>query len=128
MTHGGTDGMLTARDHKYNLDVLWAPFKPSKCPSLAGKPKIFIIQVVFHSSSLFKKKICTIYLFSYRLVVVILLTLESALDIYQHSMDKFNMMQSAPMIKRFSVKFTCYPIRQISCSHFQQLKVWCLIF
>jgi caspase-like apoptosis-related cysteine protease len=46
LTHG-EDGMLTARDSNimYNVDMLWTPFTADKCPTLAGKPKLFFIQV-----------------------------------------------------------------------------------
>lgn len=45
LTHG-EKGMLAPRDSNimYNVDVLWKPFTADKCPTLAGKPKLFFIQ------------------------------------------------------------------------------------
>jgi len=45
MTHGLTSGLLAAYDCHYEVRKLWLPFTADKCLSLAGKPKIFIIQV-----------------------------------------------------------------------------------
>ncbi|XP_025835836.1 caspase-1-like [Agrilus planipennis] len=44
LTHGESNG-LHAYDHMYSVDTLWTPFVGNKCPSLVGKPKIFLIQV-----------------------------------------------------------------------------------
>lgn len=44
MTHGD-NGILYARDEHYSVKKLWAPFSPLHCPTLAGKPKLFFIQV-----------------------------------------------------------------------------------
>jgi caspase 7 len=46
LTHGGK-GELFAYDHTYDSDRLWMNFTANRCPSLAGKPKIFIVQVLF---------------------------------------------------------------------------------
>lgn len=46
MTHGDR-GMIYARDHAYRPDFLWSRFAGSKCTTLAGKPKLFFIQVSF---------------------------------------------------------------------------------
>ncbi|XP_030561767.1 caspase-like [Drosophila novamexicana] len=43
LTHGD-NGVLYAKDKLYKLDDIWEAFSADKCPSLAGKPKIFIIQ------------------------------------------------------------------------------------
>lgn len=45
LTHG-ENGMLAPRDSQvlYNVDMLWKPFTADKCPTLAGKPKLFFIQ------------------------------------------------------------------------------------
>lgn len=43
MTHG-YKGKLYAKDTHYNPELLRSLFTSDKCPSLAGKPKIFIIQ------------------------------------------------------------------------------------
>jgi caspase-like apoptosis-related cysteine protease len=47
MTHGKENGLLVPRDSSvcYNVDMLWKPFTADKCPTLAGKPKLFFIQV-----------------------------------------------------------------------------------
>lgn len=43
LTHGEM-GMLYAKDTHYKPDNLWYYFTGDKCPSLAGKPKLFFIQ------------------------------------------------------------------------------------
>lgn len=40
----GEQGIIYAKDSHYKPDHLWSYFTPDKCPSLAGKPKIFFIQ------------------------------------------------------------------------------------
>jgi hypothetical protein len=40
----GEQGVLWARDEKYNTDAVFSFFKGDRCPTLAGKPKIFFIQ------------------------------------------------------------------------------------
>lgn len=43
LSHGEL-GYIYARDCQYKLDVIWNNFTATKCPSLAGKPKLFFIQ------------------------------------------------------------------------------------
>jgi len=43
LSHGEL-GILYASDHAYKPDRLWSPFDAEKCPTLAGKPKMFFIQ------------------------------------------------------------------------------------
>lgn len=43
MSHGERGGWIFAKDGKMRVDELWKTFT-EKCPSLAGKPKIFFIQ------------------------------------------------------------------------------------
>ncbi|XP_028176285.1 caspase-1-like [Ostrinia furnacalis] len=43
LTHGEL-GMLYAKDTHYKPDNLWYYFTADKCPTLAGKPKLFFIQ------------------------------------------------------------------------------------
>jgi len=45
LTHGAESNLLAAYDFHYDVETLWLPFTADKCLSLAGKPKIFIIQV-----------------------------------------------------------------------------------
>jgi caspase-like apoptosis-related cysteine protease len=45
LTHGESSKFLHAHDSLYNVEDLWLPFTADKCLSLAGKPKVFIIQV-----------------------------------------------------------------------------------
>jgi len=45
MSHGTDNGFLYARDVQYPVDTLWNPFNAENCPSLAGKPKLFFVQV-----------------------------------------------------------------------------------
>ncbi|KAI9555367.1 hypothetical protein GHT06_017882 [Daphnia sinensis] len=40
----GMDGKIYTSDSFYHPDELWLPFTSDKCPSLAGKPKLFFIQ------------------------------------------------------------------------------------
>ncbi|XP_057366928.1 caspase-1-like isoform X2 [Daphnia carinata] len=40
----GMHGTIYASDSFYHFDDLWRPFTSDKCPSLAGKPKLFFIQ------------------------------------------------------------------------------------
>lgn len=44
MTHG-KEGILAARDTFYTINNLWSCFSPLHCKSLAGKPKLFFIDV-----------------------------------------------------------------------------------
>lgn len=43
LTHGEL-GRLLAHDTHYDADTLWSYFTSDKCPTLAGKPKLFFIQ------------------------------------------------------------------------------------
>lgn len=45
LTHGDQDDVLYAKDGKYKLKDVTRLFGADKCPSLAGKPKLFFIQV-----------------------------------------------------------------------------------
>lgn len=44
LTHG-EEGYVFGTDDKVQVEQMVAPFKGHKCLSLAGKPKIFLIQV-----------------------------------------------------------------------------------
>ncbi|XP_073978810.1 caspase-1-like isoform X2 [Rhodnius prolixus] len=44
LTHGVESNYLHARDVLYRVGELWQPFTPDRCPTLAGKPKLFFIQ------------------------------------------------------------------------------------
>ena len=44
MCHGEEGYLLDSRGHKYEPGVLWTPFTADLCPSLAGKPKIVLLQ------------------------------------------------------------------------------------
>lgn len=43
LSHGEL-GLLYAHDTSYKPDSIWAYFTSDKCPTLAGKPKLFFIQ------------------------------------------------------------------------------------
>lgn len=43
LSHGEL-GYIYARDVQYKLDSIWSYFTATRCPSLAGKPKLFFIQ------------------------------------------------------------------------------------
>ncbi len=45
MSHGD-EGILFARDQGYRAEQLFSYFTSDKCPTLAGKPKNFVIQVI----------------------------------------------------------------------------------
>lgn len=40
----GEQHLLYAHDNSYKADLLWNHFTGDKCPTLAGKPKLFFIQ------------------------------------------------------------------------------------
>ena len=45
MTHGDEEGFLyDSQSWKFEAKKLWAPFTPDLCPTLAGKPKLFLVQ------------------------------------------------------------------------------------
>lgn len=63
LTHGFDSGYLYARDTIYSIDSLWLPFTADRCLTLAGKPKIFFVQVRFLSTCLLNPTQCrTFYL------------------------------------------------------------------
>ena len=64
LTHG-SEGHLSARDKSYEVKKLWEPFTSNNCPSLAEKPKLFIIQVGFSLIYCLR----SMYLLTYYLVV-----------------------------------------------------------
>ncbi|EDW12820.1 caspase [Drosophila mojavensis] len=43
LTHG-KNNKVYAHDHSYELERIWESFTADKCPTLAGKPKIIIVQ------------------------------------------------------------------------------------
>lgn len=45
LTYGSNKGLLSARDGAYHLQDIAEQFTERRCPTLAGKPKIFMIQV-----------------------------------------------------------------------------------
>lgn len=55
-THGKGKGKLYAYDDFYKADTLWSSFTGDVCPSLAGKPKLFIVQVSVQSVRVFLVK------------------------------------------------------------------------
>lgn len=44
LTHGEPNNLLAAKDKMYVTSILFDRFTADNCPSLAGKPKIFVIQ------------------------------------------------------------------------------------
>ncbi len=52
LTHGDRH-WLFARDRQYQLDWLWPILDVDNCPSLAGKPKLFLVQVSQSSPDMF---------------------------------------------------------------------------
>lgn len=49
LSHGMGTSYILAHDYPYPADMLWAPFIPDRCPTLAGKPKLFLVQVCLFS-------------------------------------------------------------------------------
>lgn len=47
LTHGINSSYIYARDTIYPIETLWNSFTADNCPSLAGKPKLFFIQVIY---------------------------------------------------------------------------------
>ncbi|EDW81184.2 uncharacterized protein Dwil_GK11927 [Drosophila willistoni] len=43
LSHGKM-GFINAKDKEYKLDSIWSCFTADRCPTLAGKPKLFFIQ------------------------------------------------------------------------------------
>lgn len=60
LTHGLGERYLWANDMPYFVEKLWLPFTADKCRTLAGKPKIFFIQVnmIFFSPFLKAHLLC----------------------------------------------------------------------
>jgi caspase-like apoptosis-related cysteine protease len=52
LTHGYGKRHLYAYDYYYETNILFSSFTADACPELAGKPKIFIIQVSVKSARL----------------------------------------------------------------------------
>ena len=44
MLSHGNEGILYGYDHSYPAQKIWEPFTADRCPSLAGKPKLFFLQ------------------------------------------------------------------------------------
>uniref|UniRef100_A0A182QT84 Caspase n=1 Tax=Anopheles farauti TaxID=69004 RepID=A0A182QT84_9DIPT len=44
LTHGEDCDFVYAHDCSYDLSIIWSFFTADNCPSLAGRPKIFIVQ------------------------------------------------------------------------------------
>ncbi len=49
----GTEDTLFAKDEQYPPQNLWKQFSGYNCPGLAGKPKLFFIEVNFKISQIF---------------------------------------------------------------------------
>lgn len=45
LSHGINSTFVYAKDNPYPVEVLWSSFTADKCPTLAGKPKLFFVQV-----------------------------------------------------------------------------------
>ena len=50
LSHGEEGGYVYGHDDKISLDDLVRPIKGNNCKSLAGKPKIFLIQVIINET------------------------------------------------------------------------------
>lgn len=47
LSHGINSTFVYAKDNPYPVEVLWSAFTADKCPTLAGKPKLFFVQVIY---------------------------------------------------------------------------------
>lgn len=47
LTHGKIGDNVSAYDMPYPVQMIWQPFSGNSCTSLAGKPKLFFIQVKY---------------------------------------------------------------------------------
>jgi len=47
LSHGINSSLVYAKDNPYPVEYLWSSFTADACPSLAGKPKLFFVQVIF---------------------------------------------------------------------------------
>lgn len=45
LSHGINSSFVYAKDNPYPVECLWSSFTADNCPSLAGKPKLFFVQV-----------------------------------------------------------------------------------
>jgi len=52
LTHGMGASYIYAKDAPYPTEILWNTFTPDKCTTLAGKPKLFFVQVILYSKDL----------------------------------------------------------------------------
>jgi hypothetical protein len=52
MTHGERNTVYMTDGAQIPVNLIWENFEAHKCPSLAGKPKIFIVQVTSDSISI----------------------------------------------------------------------------
>ena len=59
----GEHGLLYAHDRAFQPYLLWAPFAANLCPTLAGKPKLFFIQVGFPKFCVIFSIVTTLYTF-----------------------------------------------------------------
>lgn len=46
LTHGVSASFIYAKDNPYPVEFLWNSFTADKCLTLAGKPKLFFVQVI----------------------------------------------------------------------------------
>jgi caspase 7 len=53
LTHGEVN-LLHAKDTRYEPEKLWKSFTADECTTLAGKPKLFFIQVTKNLGFIFK--------------------------------------------------------------------------
>jgi len=44
LTHGTSNNVLYTKEGMYHIHDIWSYFLPYKCPSLAGKPKLYFVQ------------------------------------------------------------------------------------
>ena len=46
LSHGDSNGFISTYDGKIHLQTFFDAFSDKACPSLKGKPKIFVVQVI----------------------------------------------------------------------------------
>lgn len=89
LSHGDR-GKIYAKDNAYPVDTLWNQFTGDKCITLAGKPKIFFIQVSRKSHYHFTKQYLN---FNFRLVEVMKLMMVFKLGHQYKPIVKFRFIQ-----------------------------------
>lgn len=78
LTHGKIGDNVSAYDMTYPVQMIWQPFNSDSCISLAGKPKLFFVQVKILQKSCeylsLLQIICDIIMYNYLQILLFLFT------------------------------------------------------